>query len=162
MSTDYRPTIYCVFTKKNTKKFRPKSQSTTKRHMIRATNLRQFREFYTPSPSKPPRPPSPTSHCWKVKLYFDHRITALLSTLDCTVLLCTILDCTVLLCTILDCTVLLCTISDCTVLLCTIPHVGKLVGEGCFSTGRSETRVSKSCNHAITQSCKMFKNLPKF
>ena len=28
-------------------KFRPKSQSTTKHHMFRATNLRQYREFYT-------------------------------------------------------------------------------------------------------------------
>ena len=28
-------------------KFGPKSQSTTKNHMLRATNLRQSREFYT-------------------------------------------------------------------------------------------------------------------
>ena len=39
--------LFIEFLPKNTMKFGPKSQSTTKHHMIKATNLRQFREFYT-------------------------------------------------------------------------------------------------------------------
>ena len=36
-----------VILQKRYSKFGPKSQSKTKQHMFRATNLRQSREFYT-------------------------------------------------------------------------------------------------------------------
>ena len=39
--TDYKPTFHLTFTNKKNAKFGPKSQSTTRHCMFRATNLRQ-------------------------------------------------------------------------------------------------------------------------